>query len=248
MPKGVYTHKKGRPCTWGDKLSKALTGKVVSEEARINMSKAHQGKKITEEQKEKTRNSMLGKNKGKCWTQEQLGKAKIRMTGRKLTQETKDKIKESNKGFTHTQESKDKIRKANLGKIRLEMRGENNPMHTHKNSYKSKFGKVGFRQDIGLFVRSSWEANIYRIYKYLGHTLFYELRSFILSDGRTYRPDFYVADLQLWLEVKGRWLKDAKERFDLFVQEYPDEKIEIIGPVQYKNLISVYGDKINKEG
>ena len=77
MPKGVYIHKKGRPCTWGDKLSKALTGKVVSEEARINMSKAHQGKKITEEQKEKIRNSMLGKTKENVGHKNSWGKQRF---------------------------------------------------------------------------------------------------------------------------------------------------------------------------
>ncbi len=244
MPRGVYEHKKGRVITWGDKISMSCKGKQRSEEARLHMSESHRGK--------------LNPNKGKIglFSHTEEAKEKIRVAslrrtyvlGRKLSEDHKRKIGLKSKGRHHTEEAKIKIRNYFTGRKRPELTGGKNPMHTHPNSYKSKFGKCGYRQDIGIFVRSRWEANVYRIYKYLGYEIEYEPKSFKLSDGRTYRPDFYIKELNLWIEVKGRWLKDAKSRFDLFQLDYPEISIQVIDPLKYKELLQTYSSKINMEG
>jgi len=136
--------------------------------------------------------------------------------------------------------AKEKIRKFWTGRKRPELTGDKNPMFTHPNAYKSKFGKCGFREDIKIFVRSSWEANIYRIYKYLGFTIKYEPKSFRLSNGKTYRPDFYIVELNIWVEVKGRWYKDAYEKFCMFKKEYPKIVIQLIDSIKYKEMIEKY--------
>jgi len=239
MPKGVYIHKKGRVITWGDKISESSKGKVFSESHKKALSVSHLG--------------MLSGNKGKkgyhhtVEAKKKIGESSIGnvyMLGRKLSEETKEKIGIASRGRKHTELTKEKIRAAQLGIKRPELTGNKNPMHTHPNSYKSRFGKCGYREDIGIFVRSRWEANIYRIYTYLGYTLQYEPRSFKLSDGRTYRPDFYVKELNLWIEVKGRWLKDARDRFNLFKKDYSSVQIQVIGPCEYKELYDLYSTKL----
>jgi len=223
------------------KISIALTGKKFSEEHRRALSSSHKGQPNT--------------NKGKKGLFKHTEEAKRRIgeaskgnkycLGKIYSDEHKQKISEKSKGRKQTQETKEKIRQANLGKIRMEMRGKNNPMHTHPNSYKSKFGKTGFREDLGVFLKSTWEANMMRLFKYLGLTVQYEPESFLLSDGRTYRPDFYIIDNDIWIEVKGRWLKDAYERFRLFCNEYPNFSIQVIGKKEYENIKSKYKYLIN---
>ena len=146
-----------------------------------------------------------------------------------------------------SEETKNKIRKSLTGRDRPELTGDKNPMFTHPNSYKSRYGKCGYRKDIGIFVRSRWEANVYRIYKYLGYTVYYEPKSFRLSNGKTYRPDFFIKELNLWIEVKGRWLKEAKEKFEMFISEYPEIEIQVIREKEYKELLKEFESKIKME-
>jgi hypothetical protein len=243
MPKGVYIHEKGRVITWGNKISEAMKGKKHSEEHNLHSSLSHKG--------------LPSGNKGKRGykhTDEALQKIRISSEGNqyclgyKHSEETRKKQSEAaKKRNPPSMETREKIRQARLGVPRPELRGENNPMHTHINSYKSKFGKTGFRKDLGIFVRSTWEANMMRIYKYLGLTVEYEPKSFKLSDGRTYRPDFFIKDTKQWIEVKGHWFGDAYERFIMFKQEYPNICIQVIDLRRYKRYITKFSNKIEME-
>lgn len=70
-------------------------------------------------------------------------------------------------------------------------------------------GKGGIRSDLGFYVRSTWEADVARVFHLLGRTFEYEPRTFDLG-GDTYLPDFYLPDLDLWVEVSG-WVSPDKE-------------------------------------
>jgi predicted nuclease of restriction endonuclease-like RecB superfamily len=41
-------------------------------------------------------------------------------------------------------------------------------------------------------------------------------------------PDFYVVDLDVYVEVKGWWRDDAREKFNAFVSEYPALKCALV--------------------
>jgi len=230
-----------------------------SEETKKRMSDAQKGKKASEETRRKLSESHKGLPsgfKGKTFSHTEETKKKIGIAsrgnqyckGRKLSQEHKDKVGVASRGRKHTEEAKEKIRLANIGKKRVELRGENNPMHTHPNSYKSKYGKTGFRADLGFFVKSSWEANIARIFNFLGFSIQYEPQSFALSDGSTYRPDFLIHETGELIEVKGRWIGGAKEKVDLFQKEYPDLCLDIIGPEEYRDYVDAFSNLIELEG
>lgn len=149
------------------------------------------------------------------------------------TAEHRKKISEANLGKRHSDKTKEKIRQARLGVPRPELIGSKNPMHQHPNAYKSVFGKTGFRDDLQLFVKSRWEANMLRIFRFLGLNVQYEPQSFYLSDGSTYRPDFYIHETGELIEVKGRWIGGAAKRFRMFKREYPMLPISVIGPRTY---------------
>lgn len=54
-------------------------------------------------------------------------------------------------------------------------------------------------------VRSRWEAVFIKDYLEKNHLDWeYEPKVFTLNDGTRYIPDFYIGDLDLWVEIKGR--------------------------------------------
>lgn len=95
--------------------------------------------------------------------------------------------------------------------------------------------------DLGIKMRSSWEANILRIFNYLGFHVDYEKFVFSLSNGTSYIPDFYINDTDEFVEVKGGWWNaKSKEKFDLFKEEYPGISIELIGPSKYWEYVKEF--------
>lgn len=53
----------------------------------------------------------------------------------------------------------------------------------------------------------------------------YEPETFLMPDGRTYTPDFYLPDKDLWVEVKGYFYGDAKEKWEWFHAEHPNSEL-----------------------
>jgi hypothetical protein len=92
--------------------------------------------------------------------------------------------------------------------------------------------KGGFREDLQQYFRSSWEANIARYLDYLNIKWEFEPKRFnfleINSGVLSYMPDFYLPELDKWIEVKG-WMDDkSKIRLQYFKQFYPEESIKLI--------------------
>lgn len=103
----------------------------------------------------------------------------------------------------------------------------------------------GFYKDVGHYIRSGWELNFARILRLLNRKYDYEPKSFILSDGRTYTPDFYIHKNGYFYEIKGMWRKDAKDKFFKFKNEYPNIKIKLIDRKKYFRIIRLFKSKIN---
>lgn len=89
---------------------------------------------------------------------------------------------------------------------------------------------IGKRADLGgLFVRSSWEANLARYLSYKGKQWSYEPEVFVFSGVKhgtvSYCPDFKVKyrNSYLWIEVKGQLKDSDKTRIRRFKKFYPDE-------------------------
>lgn len=104
-------------------------------------------------------------------------------------------------------------------------------------------GKGGYRKDIGIYVRSKWEANFARILSYLNVLYSYEPKSYILSDGTQYTPDFITKNGRV-IEIKGWMDKRSKKKIDLFKSEYPNEIFILIDNEKYKKLKNKFEGKI----
>jgi len=62
----------------------------------------------------------------------------------------------------------------------------------------------------------------------------YEPKYFILDDNMTYTPDFYLNDLNKFIEVKGYWYEDAILKYDIFRKKFLDTEIEVCDEIKLK--------------
>lgn len=95
-----------------------------------------------------------------------------------------------------------------------------------------------FREDLGLFFRSRWEANIARCFDLQSIEWRYEPKAFVIDNsGVTYTPDFYLPELAVWLEVKG--YMDVKGRYKIsqFRIRYPNESLLVIKEEEYREIL-----------
>jgi hypothetical protein len=148
------------------------------------------------------------------------------------TDEGKTKISKSKKGIKLSELAKFRMSKAAAKRI-IEGRHL-----VHR-------GKGGIRNDIGFYVRSTWEANFARVLKYQQKDFEYEPRAFPLKSGKFYIPDFKVDDC--YYEVKGYMTNEANKKLTEFYEQYPNIQLKIVGPPEYNELRSVYGGLINWE-
>lgn len=77
-------------------------------------------------------------------------------------------------------------------------------------------------------MRSSWEVLYAKFLDSQEIIWQYEPKSFKLSNGHRYFPDFFLPDLNEWHEVKGYLAPSAQEKMDLFKKEYPDLKFKLL--------------------
>lgn len=59
------------------------------------------------------------------------------------------------------------------------------------------------------------------------HQINYEWQSktFTMPNGKTYRPDCYLPGENKWVEIKGYFRKDAKEKWEWFNETYSNSEL-----------------------
>lgn len=74
-------------------------------------------------------------------------------------------------------------------------------------------------------VKSSYEERLIHLLDKLNLSWEYEPKTFYLEEmKKNYIPDFYIKELDVYVEVKGYWYKDAKEKWDYWLIKSPDIK------------------------
>lgn len=147
------------------------------------------------------------------------------MSGKQHTKDAIEKVRNSRIGkssgmlgksglfVSHTQESKDKISNS--------MKGNRNANH--------RGDRQSFYKDVRM--DSSWEVKTAEYLDSCDLDWKYSHRSFILSDGRHYYPDFFIFDtdgeISKIIEVKGYFREENKKKFKMFLDEYPEFVVEL---------------------
>lgn len=104
-------------------------------------------------------------------------------------------------------------------------------------------GKGGHHN--GKWMRSSWELAFAARLDEVGIDWSYEPRRFVLSNGRSYRPDFLINSIDCFVEIKGHWYPKAQEKFDLFRREHPSVDIIVIGKEIWKLPLNDFLDTLS---
>lgn len=95
------------------------------------------------------------------------------------------------------------------------------PTSGHKFPYRDARGR-------NLSFRSTWELAFAECLDDKGVTWEYESQSFSLSNRTLYVPDFYVAEWDQYVEIKGYMRKDAAQKIQLFRQEFPEHHLVVV--------------------
>lgn len=134
-------------------------------------------------------------------------------------------------------------------KLRLEKHGPNvMGEEARKNlsirqSLNNSGGKCKWFEVSGQRVQGTWERNIANKFNEMGikwiklkthkDILFYTYK----DSERAYTPDFYLPDFDVYLEVKGYWWGDDRNKMDIVIKQHPDKKIIIIEKSEYKRIM-----------
>lgn len=135
-----------------------------------------------------------------------------------------------------------------IDKMRATKR-KNNQFTNTENSYSRCKG--GFREDLNQYFRSKWEANIARYFNFLDIIWEYEPKRFhfeeIESGVLSYMPDFYLPQLDIWIEVKGWMDEKSKLRLEYFKKFYPEyyNKLILVDEKKYYEIESDFKYIIN---
>lgn len=85
----------------------------------------------------------------------------------------------------------------------------------------------GKREDLGISVRSPWEANVLRWLTSLGIRWQYEPKTFYFAGEKrgatSYTPDIYLPELDLYIEVKGHLDSKGRSKVKKFRKFHPAE-------------------------
>lgn len=91
-----------------------------------------------------------------------------------------------------------------------------------------------------IWLRSSWEEKFAIYLDSNNINWVHEPKVFpiVYGDNKegTYTPDFYLIDSNLYIEIKGWWRDDALEKYEAFVNQYPDLIIEVYDKNKLKEL------------
>jgi len=108
-------------------------------------------------------------------------------------------------------------------------------------SPKASKGKSGIRMDIDpdICFYSTWEANMARVFNFLGIKWLYAPKTFDLVEHR-YRPDFYLPESNTYIEVKNFMNEYSLNRDRLFRKLYPHIELVVISKSEYEKIKEDY--------
>ena len=116
-------------------------------------------------------------------------------------------------------------------------------LNSQKQTHRFSRCRGGYREDIGIYVRSSWEANYARLLNYLSIKWEYEVQTFDLGEGYTYTPDFKLQDGS-FVELKGWLTEKGKDKLTRFKSVYPHVILKLITRSDYRKLYLEHSNNI----
>jgi hypothetical protein len=192
-----------------------------------------------EQIKEKRKQTNLEKYGYECPLQNKEVRQKIRQTCLEKysceysvqNEQVKEKIKQANlKKYGHeyslqNQEVRQKIKQTCLKKYECEYSCQDPSIalkiaRSHRASIILKHWKTG--QDIVCV--ASYEPKVVQYFNDNKIDFVWQVR-FDMPNGKKYFVDVYLPEQKIYVEIKGYFYKDAKEKWDWFHKEYPNSEL-----------------------
>lgn len=178
-----------------------------------------------------------------------------------------EKTKETNKriyGVEHVSQSEDikeKTEKTNMKRYgakssfqskevqqkykeaMIKKHGVDNPMKSleiaRKNAKSRTNSSILYHWKTGeeLVCQGGWEAKVVEYFNKNKINFEWQSKIFTMPDGRTYTPDCYLPVEDLWIEIKGRFIGDAEEKWDWFRNELPNSELWTLETLKEKNIL-----------
>lgn len=150
-----------------------------------------------------------------------------------LSESTKLKISKKTKGkfnpFYNKRHSKKSLRKMSLIQQMIARTGKE--CNFYGKTYPSKHSIYVDRSGRSNKMKSSWEVKFAKYLDKKKRQWSYESKHFdlILNNKEvSYTPDFYINKENMYIEIKGYWRKDAKQKFIAFKKQYPNINIKLL--------------------
>jgi hypothetical protein len=186
--------------------------------------------------------SRLKSHEGVCLAQQAKAKLPKQKRGRPfgaiawnkgLTKETSEIVKRNSDSMAKTTRQKVKD-----GTYVVSRMGEEARIRTSKRMTKhNPGGKCKWYEVNGIKVQGRWERD-FAIYLNT-QTIRWQRPKYLkyVKEGtvRRYTPDFYLPDKNLYIEIKGRWWGDDRNKMNLVISQHQDKKFLIIEDTNFSN-------------
>jgi hypothetical protein len=146
-----------------------------------------------------------------------------------------------------SKEIKSKIKKTLLDKY-----GVDNPTKDRDIALKAAqktnfvFNLIHWKTNESLLCQGTWERVVVEWLNSNKIDFLWQPQTFTMSDGSTYRPDFYLIKEDLWVEVKGWMRVDAEKKWAEFHTANPNSEIWDKKKLRDLKLINGRGNALRK--
>lgn len=110
-----------------------------------------------------------------------------------------------------------------------------------KQSLNNSGGRCKWFEVSGIKVQGTWERNVAEKFNEL-NIKWEKVKTYpfeYIKDGKVkrYSPDFYLPEYDVYLEIKGYWWGNDREKMDLVIKQNPNVKIVIVEKDDYKRIL-----------
>jgi hypothetical protein len=184
---------------------------------------------MTDEQKKHVSDGHLGVSIAPE-TRQKISEARL---GHVVTPEARQKISDGLRGKSSGMKDKHQTPEARQ-KISMAKKGKSSEMPVSEEARQKMSVAATVRLIAGAFrkkdgFRSGWEKKVSEWMTAQQWDWRYEEKSYVVS-GHQYTPDFHVYQNGVLLkivEVKGHWWRDARQKLEQFMEQYPDLPFEV---------------------
>lgn len=99
--------------------------------------------------------------------------------------------------------------------------------------------RIHWKSELVLICSGSFEAGVVDYFNHHKIDFKWQPKTFLLSTSKTYRPDLYLPLEKKWIEIKGLWLREGKEKWNEFHREIrPNSELWDYEKLREKKIIN----------